>query len=357
MAGYGQGGVNDGAKDLAGMTALTEFERLEAAGNWRVTPEARAREVVVSVGDATLILKDPKSETPLSHWSLPAVTRLNPGRLPAVYGPGGQGRDERLEIDDALMIGAIERVHKAIETRRGHPGRVRGGLTALAAVAMLLAAVLWLPDALVRHATRIAPPAQTAEIGRHVLNEIERSTGAACHRDGGDAVLAHLGPRLLGQGARVVVVPATVSGARRLPGDLFVVGINLLADGSSVDALAGHLLAAALEADDDDVLLAALRRAGPRAALTLLTSGQLPKGALPGYGEEILSHPAPRPDDETMLAAFTTAGISSQPYARSVDPSGETVLGLIEADPIRPGTITVPLLTEPQWQALQQICD
>ncbi|MDO5612879.1 MAG: hypothetical protein Q4G14_06495 [Paracoccus sp. (in: a-proteobacteria)] len=338
------------------MTALTEFERLEAAGNWRVTPEARAREVVVSVGDATLILKDPKSETPLSHWSLPAVTRLNPGRLPAVYGPGGEGRDERLEIDDELMIGAIERVHKAIETRRAHPGRVRGGLTALAAVAMLLAAVLWLPNALVRHAARIAPPAQAAEIGRQVLTEIERSTGAACHRDGGDAVLAHLGPRLLGQRARVLVVPAQITGARRLPGEIFVIGNNVIAGDSSVDALAGHLLAAALETSDHDVLLETLQYAGPRAALMLLTSGQLPKGALAGYGEQILSRPAPRPDDEIMLAAFTAAGISSQPYARSLDPSGETVLGLIEADPIRPGTITVPLLTEPQWQGLQQIC-
>ena len=339
------------------MTALTEFERLEAAGNWRPAPDARASEVVVSVGDATLILKDPRSETPLSHWSLPAVTRLNPGKMPAIYGPGGEGGDERLEIDDPLMIGAIERVHDAIDARRGHPGRVRGGLTAAAAAAMLLAAVLWLPDALVRHAARIAPPAQATEIGRQILTEIERSTGAACHRPGGDAVLAHLAPRLMGRGAAIVVVPAATAGALRLPGNLYVAGENLISGQATPESLAGHLLAAGLERSDAQAMQDVLHRAGPRAALGLLTSGKLPGKALAGYGEEILSRPAPRPDNEALLQTFAVIGISSQPYARALDPSGEEVLELIEADPIRPGAITVPLLTDQQWQALRRICE
>ena len=58
------------------MTALAQYQRLESSGVWRPSPEDRVRDVVVAFGDATLILRDPRSEEPLSHWSLPAVTRL-----------------------------------------------------------------------------------------------------------------------------------------------------------------------------------------------------------------------------------------------------------------------------------------
>ena len=338
------------------MTALTEFQRLEAAGNWRSAPDERAREVIVSVGDATLVLSDPKSETPLSHWSLPAVTRLNPGEMPALYGPGSAGADERLEIDDALMISAIERVHRAIAQRRAHPGRLRGGLMALGVAAMVVAAVAWLPGALVRHAARIAPPAQRAALGTMVLAEIERSSGAACRRRGGETVLNHLAPRLLGTGATVAVVPATLPEALRLPGNLFVIGSNLLADPTGPEVLAGHLLATSVATGDAEATRAALERAGPRAALQLLTAGRLPSNALAGYGEALLSRQPARASDGPLLDAFEAAGVPSAPYARAIDPSGESVLALIEGDPFRTGTAPLPLLTDQQWVALQEIC-
>ena len=68
-------------------TALTQFQRLEAAGSWRPAPGEKLREVIVSIGEATLILSDPKSDAPLTHWSLPAVERLNPSVTPAIYTP------------------------------------------------------------------------------------------------------------------------------------------------------------------------------------------------------------------------------------------------------------------------------
>lgn len=337
------------------MTALTEFERLEAQGSWRESPDARLREVIVSVGDATLILFDPKSEVPLSHWSLPAVTRLNPGRMPALYTPRPEEPDEQLEIDDKLMIDAIERVHRAIEQRRAHPGRLRGGLTLLAALLMIAGLVFWLPDALVRHAARVAPPAQARAIGEAVLAELNRSTGATCTRASGQAVLDWLTPQLLQKEAAIRVVP-TLNSARRLPGDLFVLGADLVDAAPGPEAAAGHLLAAAEAQGEDEVTLAALEYAGPQAALRLLTLGTLPQGALKGYGEKLLTEHPPRPGDEALLARFTQKQLPSTPYARSLDPTGESVLGLIEADPMRGTTPARPLLTPPQWTALQQIC-
>ncbi|AUH34853.1 hypothetical protein [Paracoccus tegillarcae] len=338
------------------MTALTEFERLESPGAWRAGPEARLQEVVVSFGDATLILTDPKSDRPLAHWSLPAVTRLNPGQMPALYAPSIDAPDEQLEITEELMIDGIERVHRAIEARRAHPGRLRGGLMALAAVAMVAAGLLWLPQALIRHAARVAPPAQAAQVGDTVLAEIIRSTGAACQRDSGRSVLAHLSGKLLPTGARIVIVPADLQGARRLPGQLYVLGEDLLADGASADGLAGHLLAAALAPPAGAPIQQALDFAGTRATAQLLTSGKLPANSLQGYGEILLSDPAPRPDDDVLLAEMAQKGVSSEAYARSLDPTGETVLGLIEADPYGVQPPPSPVLTEPQWSALQLIC-
>ena len=102
-------------------TALRQFQRLEAPGSWRPAPNAQLREVVVSIGEATLILSDPKSDAPLTHWSLPAIQRVNPGATPAVYTPVTTAEDagyETLEIDDRWMIDAINRVQAAIAISR-----------------------------------------------------------------------------------------------------------------------------------------------------------------------------------------------------------------------------------------------
>ncbi len=338
------------------MTALTEFQRLEAQGSWRDSPGARLREVVVAVGDATLILTDPKSDVPLSHWSLPAVTRLNPGKLPAIYSPAPDGSDETVEIDDPLMIEAIERVHHAIETRRAHPGRLRGGLTILAGLAMLVAVIVWLSDAIIRHAAGIAPPAQARQIGAAVLEDIERSTGPVCTRASGQAVLDWLTPALVGKNALIRVVPGPLNGALRLPGDLYVLGADLLQGAPGPEAAAGHLVAARLATDPESVRRQALRHAGLRTVLRLMTLGSLSPDALKGFGERLLSDPLPRPDDADLLAALKQAGFGSEAYARTLDPTGQTVLPLIEGDPFRSDPPEKPLLTDEQWLALQQIC-
>lgn len=338
------------------MTALTEFQRLEAQGQWRAGPSDTSREVVVSLGDATLIIRDPRSETPLSHWSLPAVTRLNPGRSPAIYAPGTEGADETVEIDDPLMRDAIERVHRAIESRRAHPGRLRGVLTVVAIMILLGGLIVWLPGAIIRHAGRIAPPAQARDVGQMVLTDITASTGKVCSRASGQQVLDWLIPRILGDQSKVRVVPGPLNSAIRLPGNLYVMGNDLLQGAGGAEAVAGHLIAASLARSDEEIRQIVLADTGVMAAIRLMTLGSLPDSAVEGTGLKLLSAPAPRPDDQILLGAMETARISSEPYARSVDPTGESVLGLIEADPFRNAPPIRPLLTPEQWRALQQIC-
>lgn len=341
------------------MTALAQYQRLEATGTWRPGPQAQRRDVIVSFGDATLVLSDPRSEVPLSHWSLPAVARLNPGRMPALYAPdAGAGEDEQLEITDELMIGAIERVHHAIARARPHPGRLRGGL--MLAVAALVAALgaWWLPDATVRHAARIAPPAQRAEIGRQVLAGLVRVAGAPCRRPAANVVLDRLAARVLPRGGQLAVLPQPFSGARALPGGIVAIGPDLLQPGETAQWVAiGHILAASEAAAQQDPLLAALEHAGFTATVRLLTTGALPGDSLDGFAEALLTAPPPLPEDEPLLARFAAAGVPSEPYARALDPSGEATLGLIEADPFRTRLPEAMVLTDEEWSALTAICD
>lgn len=338
------------------MTALNQYQRLEAAGIWRESPQARRRDVIVSFGDATLVLTDPRSDVPLAHWSLPAVIRINPGKTPARYAPGGMEADEELEIEDDLMIAALSKVHQVIETSRPHSGRLRGGMVLGLAGVMVLVAAFWVPPALVRHAADIAPPAQRAEIGRVILADIARSTGGPCSRPAGDMVRQKLATRLMGPEAGIAVVPARLRHAIRLPGPVTVIGQDLIAGDQPPEVAAGHILAAQAAAVQQDPMLAALRYAGPRATFHLLTNGTLPPNALAGYGEKLLAGPAPRPEDEPLLAYFARAGISSEPYARALDPTGEATLGLIEADPFRTAE-PKPVLSDREWLALREICD
>ena len=143
------------------MTALVKYDRLESLGLWRDHPQARGKDVVVAFRDATLVLSDPKSDLALSHWSLPAVTRLNPGALPALYAPGAEA-DETVEIDDPNMIAALDTVHLALMRRKARPGRLRAVILTAATAGTLALGVFWLPDALVRHTASVLPEVSRA---------------------------------------------------------------------------------------------------------------------------------------------------------------------------------------------------
>ena len=106
-------------------TALKQYQRIEATGLWRPSPDVQRREVVVSLGEATLTISD-FNEQALTHWSLAALERQNPGVFPAIFNPDGDP-DETLELEDSetTMIEAIDRLQRAIDRARPHPGRLR----------------------------------------------------------------------------------------------------------------------------------------------------------------------------------------------------------------------------------------
>ena len=335
------------------MTALTKYARLEATGLWRATPDAQRREVIVSIGDATLVISDLKDQA-LTHWSLAAVDRANPGQTPALYHPDGDpGETLELPDNETEMIEAIEKLRRAINRSRPKPGRLRsvGMLASVAVVAAL--AVFWMPGALRDHAIKVVPEVKRVSLGTALLKRLERVSGPACESPGGSAALARLTKRLAV--GRVAILPDMTRASLHLPGRLIVLDRAVLEDYEEPDVAAGYVLTEDVARREHDPLRALLEAVGLRENFRLLTTGDISSEALDAYAEQLLMRPAATPQVEAQLARFAQAELRSKPYAFARDITGESTLPLIEGDPMN-GKLTAPLMSDADWLRLQSIC-
>jgi hypothetical protein len=340
------------------MTALREYERLEAAGLWRSVPTDQRTEVVVSVGNATLIITDMRDRV-LAHWSIPAVTRANPGQSPALYHPDGDS-GETLELDasETQMIDAIEKLRAVIARQRPKPGRLRLGMMLGSAAVVAVLAIFWLPGAVRDHALRVVPPVKRAQIGAALEREMQSVTGPPCRAPGGVSALTRLAQRIPAtRGTGMLrVVRSGVTGTATLPGGTILIHRALVEDYEEPDVVAGYIVAERLRARAYDPLGRLLDHAGLGAAFRLLTTGDPGSVALRSYAEYLLANaPAAPVADAVLLEGFATWSIRAAPYAYARDISGETTLALIEADPFA-GEMPPPLLSDSDWLRLQGIC-
>lgn len=336
------------------MTALKQYSRLEATGLWRPSPEDQRREVIVSLGDATLTLSDING-TALAHWSLGAVNRSNGTQIPAIYHPdNAPGETLELAASETDMISGIDRLLRAIERRRPRPGKLRFLLTGSVLAACLAGAVFWVPDALERYAVNVVPPVKRAEIGNRLLKHIERVAGKPCMTRDARTPLDRFSARLLDRG-RVVILPGGAQPSTHLPGGIVLLNRAVIEDYEDPDVAAGFVLVEAVRAMEVDPLAALLDHAGLPASLRLLTTGALPEKALALYVEDLMTTRAALPAPDRLLAAFEAAELRSSPYAYALDMTGERTLALIEADP-RAGKASRPVLSDGDWVRLQGIC-
>ena len=355
VLGYGSNEARDGPTQTTGMTALSKYDRLESTGLWRGAQDAQRREVIVSIGDATLVISD-LNDRAITHWSLAAVERgpdaKNGG---AVFHPDGDpGECLELNADEAEMIEAIDTLRTAVARARPKPGRLRWLGAALSVSAVAALAVFWLPGALVDHAMRVVPPVKEAEIGAALLARIARVSGQPCGSAEARPALAALAGRT--GAARIVILPSGVREGLSLPGGTVLLNRTLVEDFEEPDVAAGYVLVEQVRTASTPPLRNLLEFAGTRATATFLTTGSLPAASLDAFTEAQLSTPAPFLSAETILPAFAAAQVRSTPYARARDISGEETLALIEADPMT-GQDPEPIMADRDWLQLQAICE
>lgn len=332
------------------MTALDEYARLESSGLWRASTDAQRREVGVSFGEATLVISDAAGR-PLAHWSLPAVQRIGGEGAQAVYSPDAEA-SETLEIDDDLMIDAIDRVRRSLARRRPRPGRLRRNVTLIVLAAVVGLAVVWFPSAVLRQTLAVVPPAKRSEIGATLLGHLQRATGPSCRDTLGVQALARLHLRVLGRDApgQIVVLPDGPGHPLYLPGGIIILSDAMILAADEPAVIAGHVLSAATGRAGEDPLSPLLEDAGLRATMTLLTTGDLPEEALRDHATRLLTGSPRSPADPAELeAAFDLAQVPIGPWA-TVTGSGPFVAA-------RTGAPDAPVvLSDGDWIALQGIC-
>ena len=303
------------------MTALKDYERLESTALWREAEDRPAREVILSLGEATLTISD-GSGAPIGHWSLPAIERIDGGEGPPGRFRPGPNAPESLEISDELMIAALDRLRQAIERRRPRPGRLRiwAALLALGGFAALM--IFWLPGAMISHTASLVPPAERGQIGARILAAIEGGGARLCTGELGRAALSRLQARLLPDMPGRVEVLQDLGTRAHLPGGIILLPASLLDDDPGPPAFSGALLAEAGRIRQRDPLDALLQRAGLLPALHLLVTGDLGEEVIRGEAARILSLKAP-------------GGDGAPPPAPPPSPA---------------------VLSDDEWLSLQQIC-
>ena len=334
------------------MTVLAEYQRLEAEAIWHPSPVTQRRDVIISIGKATITIAG-TSGTALTHWSLGAIHRLNPGEAPAMYGPGLDAPDT-LEVADREMTEAIDRVLAAIQhkpKRKGWAGRVSMLALLFGFIALL---VVWLPGAITAYTASLVPEGARASIGSALLTEAESVTGAACSTPAGDRALGRLTERLFPEGAtRLVVVPSALAETAHVPGGTILIGHRLVEDFETPEVLAGYLSAEDVRREARNPLARLLEAVPFRAPLALLSTGRLREIDLERMAVWMIAAEPDQVEDAVLIQAMADKGVATQPYAYAVDISGETTIALIEANIADPQ----PVLGDTDWIALQRICD
>ncbi len=337
------------------MTALNAYIRLESTGLWREAPGAQRRDVYVFLGDASLVVAN-KAETALSHWSLPAIERLNPGEVPALYAPGIDA-GETLEIDDADMIEAIERVRAAVHARDPKPGRLRlwAGAAMIAALGGL--AVFWLPDALISHAERVVPASKRLELGRDLLTRVEALSGGRCQGPAGRTQLQRLSQRLGLDGApEFVVLDRWPSLSGHLPGPIFLFDRALVERPDTPEVIGGFAVLESARRAARDPLSDLLAHAGLIDTLQFLATGRLAEDALQAYADALVARPPRAVSADDLLTRFETHRVASTPFANSLTNQPDLAAALAASDPFVTGAAP-SLMTDNNWVTLQTICD
>ena len=258
------------------MTAIDRYIRLEAVGLWREAPDQPPREVIVSFGKSTLILRD-LADSPLGHWALAGLQVLGERDGATLYAMTADGA-ETLAIRDRDMVAAIAEIRAGLRPwptsgPRRRRTRFLGPLFLLAALGTALAIA---PGVLRQLAVAMMPPEQAQETGDRILLALMEEGGAICAAPDGQRVLDRIAASSATPPPRIRVLDLGGRHAAALPGGTVVVDRGAIVDGPDAGAVAGWI-AAALGADPVDALMSA---AGPISTLRYVFTGDLDAEAI-----------------------------------------------------------------------------
>lgn len=336
------------------MTALDEFDRLEALGIWRSGADEPGREVIVKFGKSTLVIGTGDDAAPLAHWSLAALRMENSGAGSTTY-MADAGAGESLTIDDPVMRDALARVMQG-QGASAATVRGRGRLWAMLVVLVLVAAsVFWLPGLITGVVRDQISPERAALLGSEMLGKVAERTGPACYSVAGSRALARIAARLSGSGKVALhVFDLGDKPLLRLPGGHLLLGRSLVEDAQSPEELAGWAALGLADPDRDPALRGMFRDGDLWDGLVFLASGNLAERAKEEAVNRMLisSTPVGAPSPLKTAALLGRAQVPMEPLRLGLTREGVSfALPVLDEGEVR------PLMADQDWVALQQICE
>ena len=333
------------------MTALDKYIRLEATGQW-IEADGHSREVVVSFGNATLVLSDFQDQ-PLSHWSLSALNIAEQKADKVIYAPDPDSR-ERLIIDDAQMVEAIAAVSSDAQNFESTPQVSRNWLRPVTALLVLLIAglVVWYgPDALRHKAISLIPQERAVLLGGDVFDAMDQQRCLPRGRQGLRELTRVLGFK--GRDAvRVVKGDARLSA---LPGAQVMVSDGFLRKAGSGEELAGWLALARETGRNTSAMQTFIAQQSVGQVLNFLMNGEFSQGDIDwmaAYAQKTDMRPS-RANLTAALDLLSKSGVPDGPFLTAV------AKAYPDLRPVpAPSSVTnvAPLIDDQSWVGLQEIC-
>ncbi|HSF91229.1 MAG TPA: hypothetical protein VLA51_03375 [Paracoccaceae bacterium] len=337
------------------MTALEKYARLESVGFWREKPDAKEVEVVVSFGDATLVLSD-FAENLLAHWALPAVQKIAESDGETIFSPDGEGH-ETLRISDAEMLTAIKLVSRAGSFPKPPSKLSRWIVPTLLAVGAV-AFALWAPDQIRAQAVEISKGPAAQLLSDKMLAAAKDQVGAPCKDPRGLAANDIVLRRLFRTDPPKVVILPNAPRPMRLPGGVLLVDRATLQSLPNAEAFAG-LLAYLHASHSERVLTQTIKGASLSELLQYLGKGVMPETALRAGFENLLQDP---PNWILPNGRFgelmNEANLPTTPVAEAVAAKGAPVAlvrALLQSNSVDERGY-LPVLRDQDWVALREIC-
>ncbi|PRY94512.1 hypothetical protein BCF33_0103 [Hasllibacter halocynthiae] len=331
-------------------TAIAEYARLEATARWRPAVGAERREVIVSLGESSLVLKD-MADRPLAHWSLPAVEAVEEAEDRVLLTPGA---GEMLEIEDREMVQAIARLRAALNRR---PRRLRLGrwiaLGAAVVMAALLAAAV--PERL-RDDIRATAAERDGTPSFDALKGELAAQGDLCEPPARLRSAWDLAARMgeVRGGEALLVLADGTGDAVLLPDGGAMVPEALLRTMPSAEALAARIEAARVRGGNARPAEMA-ERMGPGALLRYWSTSRLPEAVVEAEAARMMegvARPALAP--AALEAAFAARPHLAPIYAETVPgPDGDALRAAIGTALEEPSPADIDDQT---WVALQEMC-
>ncbi len=373
-------------------TALRKYARLEAPGRYFDGVAARPFQVMLSFGERTLVIMGYDGVAHV-HWPLASLRAVSDRGDRALQIVPDLGSDERLVIEEPMMIRAIEAVCPELRRR---PADRRGIGKALiygsAGLAAVLALVLVIIPNLAGQLAPLIPPEQERRLGDAVVEQLRLVLGGFeedkapryCAEPEGLAALAKMRLRLEGgtelpYPLEVAVFDHEMVNAFAVPGGRVILFRGLIKDAVTPEEVAGVLAHEIGHVVYRDPMVGVLRSAGTAGILGLLV-GDVFGVAVVIAGAEAIRNAQYQQEvearaDREAIEILAKAGLPSSPlggfFQRMADRYGESA-GLLqylashpalgeraeaarEADDLA-GRSFEPVLSDADWLALRQIC-